>query len=101
MLLKFQPNFIKFPRNSIYATVSLRVHRVLCETCSFKELFYSLPIVGLLTKDKEIESFDQNPQNPLIESFLESTMVNDIGMWRKSYDFNDVAEKHACFHFQL
>ena len=54
MLLKFQPNFIKFPRNSIYAAVSLRVHRVLCETCSFKELFHSLPIVGLLTKDKEI-----------------------------------------------
>ena len=54
MLLKFQPNFIKFPRNSIYAAVSLRIHRVLCETCSFKELFHSLPIVGLLTKDKEI-----------------------------------------------
>ena len=43
----------------------------------------------------QMESFYQNPQNPLIESFLESTMVNDIGMWRKSYDFNDVAVKHA------
>ena len=49
----------------------------------------------------QMESFDQNPQNPLIESFLESTMVNDIGMWRKSYDFNDVAVKHAYIHFQL
>ena len=55
----------------------------------------------IVRRNNLMESFDQNPQNPLIESFLESTMVNDIGMWRKSYDFNDVAVKHACFHFQL
>ena len=89
MLLKFQPNFIKFPRNSIYAAVSLRVHRVLCETCSFKELFHSLPIVGLLTKDKEIG-------NVSIKRFtIESESKHALLQHHRNHKFYSTSQYHG------